>query len=94
MALSDMAKVEAIAAAFYALTGERPNIRRGEGFSEIVPTESQSVKVRALLEGWIAKEPGSVRVNLSGIWWPLVLKRFGLWASGAMGLSFYLGRKS
>lgn len=90
-------KAAAISAGIQALTGTAPITRKsadakGE-YIEIIPTERQVIILREYLDAWLSKEPGDVRVDLSGIWWPTVAKRTGLWASGALALSAYLGRK-
>lgn len=91
-------KASAIAAGIQALTGSAPQVRNAQddygAYTEITPTEAQVPILRKQLEAWLDSEPGDVRLNLSGIWWPVVLKRLGLWASGALGLAYFLGRKS
>lgn len=91
-------KAEAIAGAVMALTGERPVMkdRPGEdgGYTEISLTDSQAEKLRTLIDGWLSKKPGNVRVNLVPVWVPLVMRRFGIWATGLAAASFYIGRKS
>ena len=91
-------KAEAIAMGFQAFTGERPTMRRGTDgggeFIEITPTEKQAEILRAQLDSWISKEPGPLRVNLSSIWTPLVVKKAAPWTIGLTALSLFVGRKT
>ena len=91
-------KASAIAAGIQALTGSAPIMRRAKDdygdYLEITPTEQQAEILRKQLEAWLAAEPGDVRVNLSGIWWPVVLKRTWWVASGLAAAGFIAGKKS
>ncbi len=91
-------KASAIIAGIQALTGSAPNVRKARDdygeYIEITPTEQQAEVLRRQLEAWLGKEPGDVRVNLTQIWWPVVMKKIGLWVAGGMAVSAYLGRKS
>lgn len=95
---SKEAKAEAIATGLQVVTGERPNVRKARDdygeYIEITPTERQADILRRQIESWAAKDPGPVRVNLSGIWGPLVLKKAGPYAIGMAALGVFLGRKS
>lgn len=91
-------KAAAIAAGIQALTGSAPVTRKARDdygeYIEITPTEQQAEILRRQLDAWLSKEPGDVRVNLSQIWWPTVIKRTGFLAGGAIALAAFLGRKS
>lgn len=95
---SKEAKAEAIATGLQVFTGERPNVRKARDdygeYIEITPTEKQADILRKQIEAWAAKEPGEVRVNLSAIYLPLVIKKAGPWALGLTALGLYVGRKS
>lgn len=91
-------KASAIAAGIQAITGSAPTMRRAQDdygeYIEIVPTEAQAAILRAQLEAWLSAEPGDVRVRLSSVWWPVVLKRTWWMASGLAAAGWMLGRKS
>jgi hypothetical protein len=91
-------KAEAIATGLQVFTGERPNVRKARDdygeYIEITPTERQADILRKQIESWVSKEPGPVRVNLSNIWTPLVIKKAAPWAIGLAALSAFAGRKS
>lgn len=91
-------KAEAIAAGIAALTGSRPNMRQAQDdhgvYIEITPTEQQADILRRQLEAWLSKEPGDVRVNLSSIWTPVVMKRTLPWAALYGAACIFVGRKS
>jgi hypothetical protein len=95
---SKEAKAEAISLGFRVFTGEAPIMTRGSDvggeFIEITPTEKQAEILRAQLESWVNKEPGPVRVNLSSIWTPLVIKKAAPWTIGLTALSLLVGRKT
>lgn len=95
---SKEAKAEAIATGLQVFTGERPIVRKARDdygeYIEITPTENQADILRKQIESWAAKEPGPVRVNLSNIWTPLVIKKAAPWAIGLSILSAIAGRKS
>jgi hypothetical protein len=87
-------KAEAIAAALYALTGERPVVTHLQdatgSYSQVALSDRQNTILLAMVNDWIAKAPGDVRVDLSGVWLPLLLKRgwpymLGAAAAGAVG---------
>lgn len=91
-------KASAIAAGIQAITGSAPTMRRAKDdygdYIEIVPTPDQAEILRTQLEAWLASDPGDVRVNLSEVWWPVVLKKTWWMASGIAALGFFTGRKS
>jgi hypothetical protein len=95
---SKEAKAEAIAAGLMVFTGERPSMRKARDdygeYIEITPTEKQADILRKQIESWAAKEPGPVRVNLSSIWTPLVVRKAAPWALGLAALAAFAGRKS
>jgi len=91
-------KASAIAAGIQAITGSAPIMRQAQddygAYTEIVPTPEQAQILRTQLEAWLASDPGDVRVDLSAVWWPTVLKKTWWMASGMAAIGFFAGRKS
>lgn len=91
-------KASAIAAGIQAITGSAPTVRQAQDdygvYTEIVPTEQQAQILRTQLEAWLNSDPGDVRVDLSAVWWPVVLKKTWWVASGMAAAGWFLGRKS
>ncbi len=91
-------KASAIAAGIQAITGSAPTVRQAQDdygpYTEIVPTPEQAQILRTQLEAWLNSDPGDVRVDLSGVWWPVVLKKTWWIASGFAAVGFFTGRKS
>lgn len=95
---SKEAKAEAIATGLQVFTGSRPIVKKARDdygeYIEITPTEQQADILRKQIESWAVKDPGPVRVNLSNIWTPLVIKKAAPWAIGLAALGIFAGRKS
>jgi hypothetical protein len=90
-------KAAAIVAVIYALTGEKPVQTKGKDdygdFIKITPTPKQAEILRANLEAQIAKAPSDVRVDLSDVWTPLVVKKGIPWLLGAGVIGLFTGKK-
>lgn len=89
-------KAEAIAALFVAFTGERPRVTKGKDargeYMSIAPSPRQTEILRQNLEAQLAKAPGDVRVDLSGVLLPIILKKSILPMLLAAGAGFAGGR--
>jgi len=89
-------KAEAIAAALYALTGERPQMTQGTdahgGYTQITPSKRQNEIMVTMISEWLAKSPGDVRLDLSGVFLPILLKRGWPYMLGMSAVGFGVGK--
>lgn len=76
-----------------AVTGKAPVINRLPDYTEIRLNPSQEKALTAFFERQLAKEPSDVRINLTPVFTPIVLKKAAPYAAGLAALSYWGGTR-
>lgn len=92
VSVADRLKAQAIAGAGALLLGSSPQVLERPEYIEIIPTDAQAEQLREMLERWMSREPGVVRVDVMKVLQPIILKKAAPWLLGASALGGVLGR--
>lgn len=90
-AILPAAGAQAVAAGISTVTGSRPAVVAYSDHSEIVLTPEQEDLLAQWIVGQLNKEPGRVRVNLSGVATKVLFRKYWGWMAAAVAGGALLG---
>ncbi len=91
VSLTALAESAAFSAALAPIAGSAPAvINQGDHF-DVTFTPDQEDKIAEWLRSQLNKEPGEVRMDLSGIALKVLARQYWPWIAGAVGLGVVVG---